>query len=263
MTSVLKITGVHKGFAGIAVLADFDLQLEDGALYGLVGTNGSGKTTVLNVIGGQEVIDAGCIRLAGRDISCLPTFARTKTGLGRIFQESRLWSDLTVREHLVVVIGSVGRGHPASRSLRDVLLTAELSTALLDQMPSQMRLLDRRRVELALAMLTASNLLLVDEIGAGLHIEEASALYQLIEQFVRQRRVRAALIVEHKLDLLAAFATEIGLISGGKIKERADCDQHEHMSRLIERMFDFPKRGQERDGQNLIAKCDREKEFQS
>ena len=241
MTPVLEMAGVAKTFAGIRVLSDLEIVLEEGALLGLVGANGAGKTTVLNVIGGQVTPDIGRIRLAGRDIGALPAWKRAVLGLGRTFQESRLWPDLTVKVHFLVALNasrSEAALKPAGRAIEEMLSLAELSSETLDQRPGQMRLLDRRRVELAMAGLNATNILLIDEIGAGLETQEATTLYRLIERLIRERRSRAAILVEHRLDLLAAFATEIGLIDAGRILEHASSNEPARVSSLMERMFD-------------------------
>jgi branched-chain amino acid transport system ATP-binding protein len=239
MSAVLEIVGVRKTLAPLPVLAGFDLVLDEGALFGLVGLNGSGKTTVLNVIGGPAIADVGRIRLAGREIGSLPTWARAAAGLGRTFQASRLWPDLTVREHCLIAMEAATRSG-AELSLESALKWIELPANLLDALPGRLRLLDRRLVELGLAMLNATQVLLVDEIGAGLNAEEAQSLYQLINEMVRQRRPRAAILVEHRLDLLAGFASEIGLLEGGAIRARARPDRADEMQRLIERMVRVP-----------------------
>jgi branched-chain amino acid transport system ATP-binding protein len=241
MTAVLEISGVHKSLAGIHVLADFECVLEEGALFGLVGANGAGKTTVLNVVGGSARADRGLVKLAGYDVGALPAWQRAARGLGRIFQESRLWPDLTVREHFLVASRShlpMATGTAAHHMRDGAMSAAELPKAFLDRKRVHMRLLDRRRVGLALATLKSCNVLLVDEIGAGLDADEARILYRLIEQIVRQRSSRAAMLIEHKFDLLSEFATEIGFMESGKIKTRAKCDDPERMSRLIDLIFD-------------------------
>jgi branched-chain amino acid transport system ATP-binding protein len=216
-------------------------MLDEGELFGLVGLNGSGKTTVLNVISGPAVADVGRIRLAGREIGLLSAWARALAGLGRTFQASRLWPDLTVREHYLVAMRAA-RVDGAERSLEAMLDRVHLPTDLLDALPGRLRLLDRRRVELGLARLNAAHVLLVDEIGAGLNAEEARSLYQSIKEMVRQHRPRAAILVEHRLDLLVGFSTEIGWLEGGAIRTRARPDRADEMHRLIERMFRAPPR---------------------
>jgi ABC-type branched-subunit amino acid transport system ATPase component len=243
---VVEAAGVRKAFAGVVALNDLEIRIEEGALFGLVGANGAGKTTALNVMGGQVTADSGCVRLAGQDIGAFPTWRRAALGLGRTFQESRLWPDLTVEEHLQVAIDASRRieGRASgNRAVDDMCSTVELPRKMLHLMPAQMRLLDRRRVELSMAVLKASNLLLIDEIGAGLDVEEARTLYRLIAQLINWRRARAAILVEHKLELLAAFATEIGLIEDGRIRQRASCKESAQVAYLMDRMFDRHRPG--------------------
>lgn len=239
MILVAEAAGVRKAFAGVVALDDLAMRIEEGALFGLVGANGAGKTTALNVIGGQVRADRGTVHVAGRDIGDFQAWQRAARGVGRTFQESRLWLDLTVEEHLRVAINASHRtGNTGHGRISDLCSAVELPKATLNRMPSQMRLLDRRRVELAMAALNASNLLLVDEIGAGLDIEETRTLYRLITQLIDLRRVRAAILVEHKLELLAAFATEIALIEDGRIRQRASCRDSVQVADLMDRMFD-------------------------
>jgi ABC-type branched-subunit amino acid transport system ATPase component len=239
MTAVLEVVNVCKAIGRLQILAGLDLALEGGGIFGLVGANGCGKTTLLNVISGAGIADAGSIRLAGREIGAAPTWLRASAGLGRTFQSSRLWDDLTVREHCVVASRAARNGQVA-RSLEETLDIIGLSNALMSARPGQLRLLDRRRVERVLAMLNAVHILLVDEIGAGLNNEEARSLYRVIVEMVRQRRPQAAILVEHRLDLLIEFASEIGLLERGVIEVRAHPDQGHEVRRLSDLLFRSP-----------------------
>lgn len=245
MTALLETIAIRKSFSGLVALHDLEIQIEDGALFGLVGANGAGKTTALNVIGGQAMADSGSVRLAGADVGGLAAWQRAARGVGRTFQESRLWPDLTVDDHFRVARDAFRRSKgDLSRTYDtgEMCAAVELPKAMLEWMPSQMRLLDRRRVELAMAALNASNLLLVDEIGAGLDVEETRTLYRLIARLVDDKSVRAAILVEHKLELLAASATDIALMVDGKMSQRASCQNPSDVADLMARMFDSGRR---------------------
>jgi len=246
MTPLMEVTTLRKAFAGVVALDGLDTRIEEGEILGLVGANGAGKTTALNVIGGQLTPDSGVVRLAGERIESLPPWRRARLGVGRTFQDSRMWLDLTAEEHLRIAI-EASHGHQSRESRPDAIegmrSSVELPKQMLTCLPSQMRLLDRRRVELAMAALNASNILLIDEIGAGLDIQEASILYRLIAALIGRRRVRAAVLVEHKLELLAAFATVIELIEDGKVVQRARCDDPVQVAHLMDRMFDRHSNG--------------------
>ena len=241
MMPVLELVEVCKKFSGVVALDGLDMTVADGEMRGLVGTNGAGKTTILNIIGGQVVADSGTVRIAERNVGRLSPWQRAGLGLGRTFQESRLWPELTAAEHFGLAIaaslpmsGRAARDH----AVDEICSRVELPTAVLQLTPSQMRLLDRRRVELGMATVNASNLLLIDEIGAGLDIEEARTLYRLVARLIDCRNVRAAILVEHKLELLAAFATRISLVENGKASQHADCKDNAQLAHLIGGMFD-------------------------
>lgn len=234
-TTVLEITQLSKAFAGLEVLCGLDLTLAAGSRLGLIGANGSGKSTLLGVIAGTVPHDAGAVRLAGADIGGSPAWRRAALGIGRTFQESRLWPDLTPREHIAVVrhrlrqVPGVEARYVALRGLMG--LDAEPG----DMECAGMRLFDRRRLELLLAALVGHRLLLVDEVGAGLDRDEAGNLYQAIVAFVAAGLVRCAILVEHRLDVVGAHASELALIEGGRIAERTDPAQAD---RLFRRLFD-------------------------
>ena len=157
-----------------------------------------------------------------------------------------MWGDLSAGEHLRLTVDVSARvaGRSAlQQTVADLCSTVELPRKMLDDMPSQMRLLDRRRVELAMAAYNASTALLIDEIGAGLDIEETRSLYRIVADAVARRRVRAAIVVEHKLELLGTFASEIGLIEAGKITQRASCSEPARVAHLFDRMFDRRRPG--------------------
>ena len=240
MNPVLEIVAVCKKFSGVVSLDDLEFTIEEGEMRGLVGANGAGKTTLLNVIGGQVMADSGIVRIAGLDVAKFSPWRRAGLGLGRTFQESRMWADLTTAEHFGIAIDAsrriAGRAAP-NHAVDDICSLVELPKVMLERMPAQMRLLDRRRVELAMATLNASNLLLIDEIGAGLDVEEARMLYRLIARLIDRRCVRAAILVEHKLELLAAFATGISLIENGKASQHADCKDAARLALLMSSMF--------------------------
>jgi ABC-type branched-subunit amino acid transport system ATPase component len=127
-----------------------------------------------------------------------------------------------------------------ARSPEQTLDLIGLPKKLMSAKPAELCLLDRRRVELALAMLNAVHIVLVDEIGAGLNNEEARSLYHVIAEMVRQRRPRSAILVEHRLDLLVEFASEIGLLDRGVIEVRAHADQGHEVRHLSDLLFRSP-----------------------
>src|SRR5262245_18965352 len=149
---VLELWGITKAFGGLQVLRSLELRIDAGDIFGLVGSNGSGKTTLVNLIGGQLAPDRGAVIFDCRDITSESVWARANHGIGRIFQESRLWPTLTTSEHIAVAA--------QKRMAPNALSLVGLSERLLAQRPTEIRLLDRRRIELALAFAREPTLLL-------------------------------------------------------------------------------------------------------
>lgn len=226
---VLELRGITKAFGGLQVLRSLDLRIDAGDIFGLIGSNGSGKTTLVNVVGGQLAPDRGAIIFDRRDITAEPVWVRAERGIGRIFQESRLWPTLTASEHFALAA--------RKRMALHALSLVELSERLLAQRPTEIRLLDRRRIELALAFTRRPALLLVDEIGAGLPNDEAQHLYGYIKQAVTNRMAGAVIAIEHRLELLLSAATEIGLLEDGRIADRSGTTPADDLETLKHGLF--------------------------
>jgi branched-chain amino acid transport system ATP-binding protein len=223
------LRGIGKSFGGLQVLQHVDLDLDVGQILGIVGSNGSGKTTLVNLIGGQLAPDRGEVLLKGADVTAESDWTRANRGIGRIFQESRLWPTLTAAEHLALVAPSEDPGN--------FFALIGIGENLLHRRPTQLRLLDRRRIELALAFARKPALLLVDEIGAGLRIDEAHGLYDAIGKAVAGHTAAAVIAIEHRLELLVSCASEIGLLEGGRIATRTRTDVAETLETLKDSLF--------------------------
>jgi branched-chain amino acid transport system ATP-binding protein len=227
--SLLALRGIGKSFGGLQVLQQVDLDMDAGQILGIVGSNGSGKTTLVNLVGGQLAPDRGAVLFKGADVTAESVWIRANRGIGRIFQESRLWPTLTAAEHFALAAEPEGAG--------EVFMLLRIGENLLRRWPSELRLLDRRRIELALAFARQPALLLVDEIGAGLRIDEARGLYDAIGMAVADRMVGAVIAIEHRLELLVSCASEIGLLEGGCIAARTRTDAAETLETLKDSIF--------------------------
>ena len=217
MTHVLDIAGLHKRFDGVPVLAGLDLALARGDIFGLIGPNGSGKSTLLDLICGADRADAGTVCLAGRDLAGVPAWRRVRLGIGRCFQDSRLWSEMTAGEHLLTVSESVPRLQNQP-TIDDLAATIGLSREVLGMRPPGLNLLQRRRLELTLAAFLGSQLLLLDELGSGLDIEQAHQLYDCVVRLLQRGCIGAVVMVEHRMELVAAHAGAVGLLQEGRLR---------------------------------------------
>lgn len=216
MSSLLELHGLYKSFGQLAVLSGLRLCVNEGDIIGLIGPNGSGKTTLLNLISGSEAVYRGSITVGGKDITSWPAWQRPQAGIGRCFQDSRLWNDLTVGEHLLAV--SDTRASTQAGGRMDALASlVGLDVGMHHKYPDALILLDRRRLELILASFSASRVLLLDEISAGLNLEEARTIYDRVNALVFDCKVGAVLMVEHRLGLVEAYATAIGMMKEGQL----------------------------------------------
>lgn len=220
-------------FDGIAALAGAQLVVRRGERHGLVGTNGSGKSTLLAVTCGQVGVDRGRVLLGDRDVSRLKPFERARARIGRVFQESRLWPTLSSWEHLCVV-ESVKKASNAS--LNDLRTAAGVEREGLGRFPAQLTLLERRRLELVLAMYGA-DIVLCDEIAAGLGTAESESLYAVIDAAMSAGWIGAVVLVEHKLDLLLDHVQRVSVMKEGRVVATSSESPEAMESAVAEHLF--------------------------
>ncbi len=219
---LLEGQGVNKHFGGIAALFNVDFHVEKGMIVGLIGPNGAGKTTLFNVICCVYPPDRGVIRFKGEKISGLKPYQVCRKGIGRTFQIPRSLGNMTVLRN-VLVGGVFGKDHPGS--LRD---KAEEARQLLeltglkgkeDTPAGQLTSIDARRLELARALATHPEVLLLDEVMAGLNPSEVSEAMDLIQR-IRNHMGITIFMVEHIMKSVMGISdTIIVLEHGEKVSE--------------------------------------------
>jgi ABC-type branched-subunit amino acid transport system ATPase component len=226
---MLRLERVTRRFGGIEAVAALDLDLPDGARLGLIGPNGSGKTTVLNLISGVLAPDGGAILWDGARIDGQPAHRLARLGIARTFQNLRLVAHMTVREnvwlaqHTLPGAAALRRGTAAevARARRvDELLEALGLGAWRDAPVAALPLPQQRRVELARALAREPRLLLLDEPAGGMTPAETQAMGDLIARLVPP--AMTLVVVEHKLDLVAKLCPRVAVLDfGRKIAEGA------------------------------------------
>jgi len=210
----LEVGGVSKSYGSLVVLSGVSLAVGDGEAVGVVGPNGAGKTTLLDLLTGTARCDAGHIRLLGADVTRLPPPLRARKGLGRTFQVPRPLGAMTVFENALVGASRAARlrGQHAYDAAYAALVMTDMAR-LANQQASSLRLLDRKRLELARALAARPRVLLLDEIAGGLSDPETEELIATI------RRVNAAgtaiVWVEHVIRVLAAVAGRLVCLADG------------------------------------------------
>jgi branched-chain amino acid transport system ATP-binding protein len=205
----LRVTDAEKHFHGVVALAGVSLELGAGEIVGLIGPNGSGKTTLLNVASGLLRPDRGRIEIAGHDATGLAPHRVARLGVGRTFQQIRLFAGMTVEEN--VTVGALAGG---AESDADELLEQMGLTEVRDRDATTLAYGRQRRVEIARALAGGPRFLLLDEPGAGLNEAESDELLQTIKR-IRDRLGCAVLIVDHDLRLIMRLCERIHVLAEG------------------------------------------------
>jgi ABC-type branched-subunit amino acid transport system ATPase component len=216
----LAVAGLTVRFGAVAALDGVDLEIAAGERRAVIGPNGAGKTTLLNVIAGELRPAAGSVWLGGRDATSLPPWRRARLGLGRTFQRSTLFGQLTVTENVALAVRARIRGSWRFWPARERLLAEEvehrLEAAGIPHLARRRAATlghgEQRILEIELALTAAPSVLLLDEPMAGLSgAERQSALKRLLALPGEVTLV----IVEHDLDAVFALAGRISVLDHG------------------------------------------------
>ncbi len=228
---LLKVSDVEKHFDGVAALAGVSLQVGRGEIVGLIGPNGSGKTTLLNVISGVLSADAGEVRISDVSTTQRRTHEVARMGVGRTFQQIRLFGEMTVAEN--VAVGAVSRGLSAERD-RIVELARRLGLQdVLDQGAGTLSYGTQRRVEIARTLAGSPGLLLLDEPAAGMNDDESDDLLDAI-RVIRTDMDCAVLIVDHDLRLIMRLCDRIHVLAEGRTLAEGSCAEVQRDPAVVE-----------------------------
>ncbi|VVE48346.1 ABC transporter ATP-binding protein [Pandoraea terrigena] len=210
-SELLQLVGVHKRFGAQVVLNDVNFAVVPGEIVGLVGPNGSGKTTTINVISGLLQADEGTIDFLGHTINRLPMYKRVHLGVNRTFQVPKVFRDMTVRENVEVAARSVRLDPREIEPILDDIGLASVASRMAGSLTvNQQKLLDLGR-----ALATRPKLLLVDEIGAGLNPAELGVIAELLQRL--STRGIAMIVVEHLLDFLNRITERVIVLGAGRM----------------------------------------------
>ena len=227
MATLLEAASVTMTFSGIRALHDVSLRVQAGERVGLIGPNGAGKTTLFNCLLGILRPDAGTVVLNGVDVGGWPAHRRARAGMGRTFQRVELFSDTTVREHLLIAerirngTGAfwkdlIGRGRPTAEEVAvcDEVLELLGIAGLAAKPVESLSLGQSRLVEVGRALMTGPQVLLLDEPSSGLDRDETQVLADTLRA-VQDTRGYAVLLVEHDVSLVADFTERTYVLDSG------------------------------------------------
>jgi len=219
----LAVSGLGKRYGGVQAVDDISLTLAQGERMGVIGPNGAGKTTLFKMIAGDVMPTAGGIELFGRDVTRLETSRRARLGVGRTFQVSNLFRDMTVLDNVRVAArggSSQARVFWRTQGLRDDVTTRALemldSVDLVDRRDDTVADLshgEQRQLEIAMALVTDPRILLLDEPAAGLSAVERTTLRDLIEALPRTLPI---LLIEHDMSLALGLTDRVMCLENGR-----------------------------------------------
>ena len=209
-TAVLEVVEVSKQFGAFRALSGVSLSVQPGQTLGLVGPNGSGKTTLINLMTGVYRVTSGQVRLKGRDVTGLPAFRRSRLGVNRTFQIPRALGALTVEENVAVA----ARHRRSEGGFSGDPLDFVGLSALAKRPASSLTTGQQKNLDLARAVATNPDVLLVDELGAGLSPAELEHVAELLRRLAGSGM--ALVVVEHLLGFLEAVVDTVLVLDAGQ-----------------------------------------------
>jgi ABC-type branched-subunit amino acid transport system ATPase component/ABC-type branched-subunit amino acid transport system permease subunit len=227
----LRVREVTVRFGGLTALDAVDIDVRHGELIGLIGSNGAGKSTLLDVVSGFRPPNAGTVEVFGADVTRLAPHERARLGMGRVFQDARLFGDLTVRESIMVALEGEERSElvpsmlalpPATRAERAKMARAGEIISFLglgrfaDSYISDLSTGTRRVCELACLMALDARLLLLDEPTAGVAQRETEAFGVLIRR-IQHELGATVVLIEHDMPLVMALSDRIYCLAAGRV----------------------------------------------
>jgi branched-chain amino acid transport system ATP-binding protein len=213
--SLLALHAVSKSYGALKVTDNISLSVAQGETLGILGPNGAGKTTLFNLISGDTKVDAGQVVFKGDDMTAVPPHLRCRSGIGRSYQVPQPFSNMSVFENLVTA-ACFGGGETETQAWEtafEVLQQTGL-IAFANQAAGSLTLLNRKRLELARALATRPELLLLDEIAGGLTEHEAQ---ELVEELKRIKNTGVTMIwIEHVVHALLSVADRLFVVNFGQ-----------------------------------------------
>ncbi|MGC8787112.1 MAG: ABC transporter ATP-binding protein [Anaerolineae bacterium] len=228
--AILEIRQLSKSFGGLQAVLDFNCVVNPGEIHALIGPNGAGKSTVFNLVCNLIKPDSGKVLLNGENLVGLPPHRITEKGIGRTFQNVRLFKNISVRANVAVAVNAA-RGYgifqsilnsgPGSALLRSVYEEADQVLEIVglthraNSLPKNLPYGEQKRVELARALACPVKVLLLDEPTTGMNPTESETMLELI-QSLRQRGI-AILLVEHNMRVVMGISDIVTVMNFGQV----------------------------------------------
>jgi branched-chain amino acid transport system ATP-binding protein len=232
--TLLATRGLDRRFGGVHAVRGVDLDVSPGEVVGLFGPNGAGKTTLFNLIAGSFRPDFGQVMLQGRDITGLPAWRRARLGIGRTFQVTRPFRDLTTIENLLTGVPRKGSTRSHDADLACALLAKVGLAERADELAGRLTLGMLKRLEVARVLAIDPTLLLLDEPLAGLTGREASEILDLI---VSLKAGIGIVMVEHNVRQSLPVCDRAVVMDAGKIISSGTPEQVRTDPKVVQAYF--------------------------
>jgi ABC-type branched-subunit amino acid transport system ATPase component/ABC-type branched-subunit amino acid transport system permease subunit len=224
MIAAVAIDSLAKVFGGLRAVDGVSLQVGAGERRALIGPNGAGKTTLFHCVTGTLQPSSGSVKLFGQEVTYLPEYQRTKLGMGRTFQITNVFTDLSLAENLALAIVGTDRrkwiwNRPldALPAIREQALAGLEAVGLRDRADEPVKLLsygERRQLELALALNTRPKVLFLDEPCAGLSPSERQRIFKMVRALPREITL---VLIEHDMDVALGLADRVTVMNRGRV----------------------------------------------
>jgi len=221
---VLRLRGIGRRFGGLHAVRDVDLDVAHGERRAILGPNGAGKTTLFNVISGDFRPTSGTIEFLGQDVTALSASARAKLGMGRTYQQSRLFGGLSLEDNLYLATLGVQGGHfrpvAAPRRDRELRNRARGLAGMVglrgrdDTLVSSLSHGEQRQLEVAMAHAVNPTLMMLDEPASGLSRGERVALTELLLELDPNITL---ILIEHDMDVALRVAERVTMMHDGRV----------------------------------------------
>lgn len=246
--ALLEVKNIYKSFGGVKAIQNFSIEVNAGEIHGIIGPNGAGKTTIFNTISGVYTADEGSVFLNGQDITKMEQYKITHLGMGRTFQNIRLFKGLTVEENVMCafdprssysILGGLlptpgrkreeKRGRELCKKYLDIVGMAEYLT----EKPENLSYGMQRRIEIARALMCEPKILLLDEPVAGLNPTEVAELTELIQRISKELGF-GIMLIEHRLELVMSISHVIHVQNFGETIAVGTPEEVQHNPAVIE-----------------------------